>query len=273
MINFWPDMDLDSYINLKGRVETRMKALVMTSTGDDNLLSPEEQGDLEYRREQLKRLQTEVVDLEEMGTGVSITDLGLNEFRMEVMEYAKHHPELENTPGGISAVTQAQPDAPAGVIFVLKNVHNEVNINDRNRLHPYYLVYLTEEGEIVYDHLSPRSTLETMRQLCHGKTEPLQALCRAFNEETRCGEEMQLYSDLLEDAGIGNASVVVAATDDDNINCMLAQMARRIYDVGEVFARLNDTDKEHLIGGLNIKAIYPARLSIEKFKELSSIAF
>ena len=79
--------------------------------------------------------------------------------------------------------------------------------------------------------------------------------------------------DLLEDAGIGNASVVVAATDDDNINCMLAQMARRIYDVGEVFTRLNDTDKEHLIGGLNIKAIYPARLSIEKFKELSSIAF
>ena len=212
LINFWPDMDLDSYINLKGRVETRMKALVMTSTGDDNLLSPEEQGDLEYRREQLKRLQTEVVDLEEMGTGVSITDLGLNEFRMEVMEYAKHHPELENTPGGISAVTQAQPDAPAGVIFVLKNVHNEVNINDRNRLHPYYLVYLTEDGEIVYDHLSPRSTLETMRQLGHGKTEPLQALCRAFNEETRCGEEMQLYSDLLEDAVL---SIVDAKEDSD----------------------------------------------------------
>lgn len=98
LINFWPDMDLDSYINLKGRVETRMKALVMTSTGDDNLLSPEEQGNLEYRREQLKRLQTEVVDLEEMGTGVSITDLGLNEFRMEVMEYAKRHPELELMP-------------------------------------------------------------------------------------------------------------------------------------------------------------------------------
>ena len=212
LINFWPDMDLDSYINLKGRVETRMKALVMTSTGDDNLLSPEEQGNLEYRREQLKRLQTEVVDLEEMGTGVSITDLGLNEFRMEVMEYAKRHPELETTPGGISAVTQALPDAPAGVVFVLKNVHNEININDRNRLHPYYLVYLTEEGEIVYDHLSPRSTLETMRQLCHGKTEPIQALCRAFNEETRCGEEMQLYSDLLEEAVL---SIVDAKEDSD----------------------------------------------------------
>ena len=212
LINFWPDMDLDSYINLKGRVETRMKALIMTSTGDDNLLSPEEKGDLEYRREQLKRLQTEVVDLEEMGTGISITDLGLNEFRMEVMEYAKRHPELETTPGGISAVTLALPDAPAGVVFVLKNVHNEVNINDRNRLHPYYLVYLTEEGEIVYDHLSPRSTLETMRQLCHGKTEPLQALCCAFNEETRCGEEMQLYSDLLENAVL---SIVDAKEDSD----------------------------------------------------------
>ena len=212
LINFWPDMDLDSYINLKGRVETRMKALVMTSTGDDNLLSPEEQGNLEYRREQLKRLQTEVVDLEEMGTGVSITDLVLNQIRMEVMEYAKRHPELETTPGGISAVTQALPDAPAGVVFVLKNVHNEININDRNRLHPYYLVYLTEEGEIVYDHLSPRSTLETMRQLCHGKTEPIQALCRAFNEETRCGEEMQLYSDLLEEAVL---SIVDAKEDSD----------------------------------------------------------
>ena len=212
LINFWPDMDLDSYINLKGRVETRMKALVMTSTGDDNLLSPEEQGNLEYRREQLKRLQTEVVDLEEMGTGVSITDLGLNEFRMEVMEYATPPPQRATPPGGISAVTQALPDAPAGVVFVLKNVHNEININDRNRLHPYYLVYLTEEGEIVYDHLSPRSTLETMRQLCHGKTEPIQALCRAFNEETRCGEEMQLYSDLLEEAVL---SIVDAKEDSD----------------------------------------------------------
>ena len=144
MINFWPDMQLDDYINLKARVETRMKALVMTSTGDDNLLSPEEQGDLEYRRKQLQRLQTEVVDLEDMGTGVSITDLGLNEFRMELMEYSKHHPELETCPGGISAVAAATPDAPAGVVFVLKNVHNEVNIDNRNRLHPYYLVYLTE---------------------------------------------------------------------------------------------------------------------------------
>lgn len=153
-----------------------MKALVMTSTGDDNLLSPEEQGDLEYRRQQLQRLQTEVVDLEEMGTGVSITDLGLNEFRMELLEYSKTHPELENSPGGISAVAAATPDAPPGVVFVLKNVHNEVDADQRNRLHPYYLVYLSEEGVTVHDHLSPKDTLDAMRQLCRGKDKPIEAL-------------------------------------------------------------------------------------------------
>ena len=93
LVNFWPDVDLDEYINLKGRVETRMKITVMTSTGDDNLLSPEEKGDLEYRRTQLKRLQEEVVDLEDMSTGISIMDLGLNEFRMDLLEYMRPTPK------------------------------------------------------------------------------------------------------------------------------------------------------------------------------------
>ena len=212
MINFWPDMQLDDYINLKARVETRMKALVMTSTGDDNLLSPEEQGDLEYRRDQLRRLQTEVVDLEDMNTGVSITDLGLNEFRMELMEYAKQHPELETAPGGISAVAAATADAPAGVIFICKNVHNEVNINDRNRLHPYYLVYLDQNGVTVHDHLSPKDTLDAMRQLCRGKSEPIESLCQAFNAETDDGRNMSEYSSLLEDAVL---SIVDVKEDSD----------------------------------------------------------
>ena len=212
LINFWPDMQLDDYINLKARVETRMKALVMTSTGDDNLLSPEEQGDLEYRKAQLQRLQTEVVDLEDMGTGVSITDLGLNEFRMELMEYAKTHPELETCPGGISAVAAATPDAPAGVVFILKNVHNEVNIDNRNRLHPYYLVYLTEDGVTVHDHLSPKDTLDAMRQLCRGKDKPIEELYRAFNQETEDGRNMAVYSSLLEDAVL---SILDAKEDSD----------------------------------------------------------
>ena len=212
MVNFWPDMKLDDYINLKARVEIRMKALVMTSTGDDNLLSPEEKGDLDYRREQLQRLQTEVVDLEDMKGGISITDLGLNEFRMELMEYAKTHPELEKTPGGISAVAAATPDAPAGVIFILKNVHHEVNVDNRNRLHPYYLVYLDEEGITIHDHLSPKATLDAMRQLCRGKTDPIPELYQAFNQETEDGRNMAVYSSLLEDAVL---SIVDAKEDSD----------------------------------------------------------
>lgn len=212
MINFWPDVQLDAYIDLRARVETRMKALVLSSTGDDNPLSPEEKGDLEYRREQLQRLRTEVVDLEDMHGGVSITDLGLNEFRMELLEYAKHHPELETCPGGISAVAAATPDAPPGVVFVLKNVHNEVNINDRNRLHPYYLVYLDEDGVTLHSHLCPKDILDAMRQLCRGQKQPDKALCRAFNAETDDGRKMQKYSDLLEDAVL---SFVDAKADSD----------------------------------------------------------
>lgn len=212
MINFWPDVQLDAYIDLRARVETRMKALVLSSTGDDNPLSPEEKGDLEYRREQLQRLRTEVVDLEDMHGGVSITDLGLNEFRMELLEYAKHHPELETCPGGISAVAAATPDAPPGVVFVLKNVHNEVNINDRNRLHPYYLVYLDEDGVTLHSHLCPKDILDAMRQLCRGQKQPDKALCRAFNAETDDGRKMQKYSDLLEDAVL---SIVDAKADSD----------------------------------------------------------
>ena len=212
MINFWPDVQLDAYIDLRARVETRMKALVLSSTGDDNPLSPEEKGDLEYRREQLQRLRTEVVDLEDMRGGVSITDLGLNEFRMELLEYAKHHPELETCPGGISAVAAATPDAPPGVVFVLKNVHNEVNINDRNRLHPYYLVYLDEDGVTLHSHLCPKDILDAMRQLCRGQKQPDKALCRAFNAEADDGRKMQKYSDLLEDAVL---SIVDAKADSD----------------------------------------------------------
>lgn len=212
MINFWPDVQLDAYIDLRARVEIRMKALVLSSTGDDNPLSPEEKGDLEYRREQLQRLRTEVVDLEDMRGGVSITDLGLNEFRMELLEYAKHHPELETCPGGISAVAAATPDAPPGVVFVLKNVHNEVNINDRNRLHPYYLVYLDEDGVTLHSHLFPKDILDAMRQLCRGQKQPDKALCRAFNVETDDGRKMQKYSDLLEDAVL---SIVDAKADSD----------------------------------------------------------
>lgn len=120
LVNFWPDMDLDEYINLKSRVETRMKISVMTSTGDDDLINAEEKGDLEYRRAQLKRLQEEVVDIEDMSSGISIMDLGLNEFRLDLLDYIKRNGDVENAPHGMHAVVEATGDTPPGVIFVLK---------------------------------------------------------------------------------------------------------------------------------------------------------
>ena len=138
LVNFWPDVDLDEYIDLKARVETRMKITVMTSTGDDDLLNAEEKGDLEYRRAQLKRLQEEVVDLEDMSGGVSITDLGLNEFRLDLLEYIRRHGDMEAMPHGLHAVVATTDDLPPGVVFVLKNVHETVNPGGQNRLHPFY---------------------------------------------------------------------------------------------------------------------------------------
>ena len=200
LVNFWPDMDLDEYINLKSRVETRMKISVMTSTGDDDLINAEEKGDLEYRRAQLKRLKEEVVDIEDMSSGISIMDLGLNEFRLDLLEYMKHHEKIETAPKGLHTVVSQTKDSPAGVIFVLRNVNDSVNIDSRNRIHPFYMVYISKEGEIVCDYLNPKNLLDTMRLLCRGKSEPQIELCRRFNAETDDGRKMGEISELLSEA-------------------------------------------------------------------------
>lgn len=197
LINFWPDMDLDEYINLKGRVETRMKISIMSSTGDDDLINAEEKGDLEYRKQQLKRLQEEVVDIEDMSTGISIMDLGLNEFRLDLLEYIKTHGDMDTKPKGLHAVVQSSEELPQGVIFVLKNVNNSVNIDYQNRIHPFYMVYIGMDGEIICDYLNPKQLLDDIRLLCRGKKEPIVDLCQKFNEETNDGKDMQELSNLL----------------------------------------------------------------------------
>ena len=200
LVNFWPDLDLDEYINLKARVETRMKISVLTSTGDDNPISPEEKGDLEYRMQQLKKLQEEVVDIEDMSTGISIMDLGLNEFRLDLLEYIKSHPDLENKPLGMHAVVRQTDELPEGVIFVLKNRNNGVNIDSLNRIHPFYMVYMGIDGEIVCDYLNPKKLLDNMRLLCRGKKEPVKTLYEKFDEETNDGRDMAEMSALLSES-------------------------------------------------------------------------
>lgn len=200
LVNYWPDMELDDYIKLKGRVESRMKATVITSTGDDNLLSANEKGDLEYRRNQLKKLQNEVVDIEDMDTGVNIMDLGLNEFRLDLLANLKEHPNMDLTPFGMSAVVSASELVEPGVMYVLKNKNNGVNIDRSNLLHPFYMVYLSHTGTVICDHLSPQKLLDKMRYACKDKTEPDKILCKQFNKETRDGKNMRHYSDLLQSA-------------------------------------------------------------------------
>ena len=200
LVNYWPDMELDDYIKLKGRVESRMKATVITSTGDDNLLSANEKGDLEYRRNQLKKLQNEVVDIEDMDTGVNIMDLGLNEFRLDLLANLKEYPNMDLTPFGMSAVVNASELVEPGVMYVLKNKNNGVNIDRSNLLHPFYMVYLSHTGTVICDHLSPKKLLDKMRYACKDKTEPDKMLCKQFNKETRDGKNMRHYSDLLQSA-------------------------------------------------------------------------
>lgn len=215
LVNFWPDVTLDEYIDLKAKVETRMKIVDMTATGDDNLLSDEEKTDLEYRKAQLKRLQEEVVDIEDMSTGISIMDLGLNEFRMDLLEYIKNHPDIDKAPFGLHSVAAASEETPAGVIYVLKNRSNSVNIDNQNRLHPFYMVYISNDGEVICDHLSPKQMLDKMRFLCKGKTEPIPELYRQFNKETRDGRNMSEFSKLLGDA-IASIIEVKEESDIDN---------------------------------------------------------
>lgn len=198
LVNYWPDITLDEYINLKERVENRMMIADVTATGDDNVLTAKS-SEIAYRKDQLRRLQEEVIELEDVKTGVSITDLGLNDFRMDLLNYVKEHDDLERMPNGMHAVVPADQDLGLGpgVIFALRNIHNGVNINQQNRLHPYYLVYISNGGEIVADHTEVKRLLDLMRSSCKGVSEPVQAVCRLFNVRTDDGRDMSGQSELL----------------------------------------------------------------------------
>jgi hypothetical protein len=197
LVNYWPDITLDEYIHLKERVENRMVIADVAATGDDNVLTAQA-NDVAYRKEQLRRLQDEVIDLEELKTGVNITDLGLNDFRMDLLNYVKSN-DLGSIPGGMHAVVPANPATGLvpGVIFTLRNRNEGVNLNQLNRLHPYYLVYISMNGEIINDHIDVKRLLDLARTSCKGIVSPIHEVCQLFNDETDDGREMKKYSGLL----------------------------------------------------------------------------
>jgi superfamily II DNA or RNA helicase len=198
LMNFWPQLSLDDYINLKNRVESKMFMVDITATGEDNVLT-NKSSDLLFRKKQLEKLQEEVVDIEEMGSGVSITDLGLNDFRMDLVNYINEHGSLDSVPNGVHSVCEKEleKEIKEGAIFVLKNINSDVNIDNTNQLHPFYLIYIQEDGEIISNHLNVKNTLDILRVISKGKDKPIKEVYELFNKETQDGKNMDKYSGLL----------------------------------------------------------------------------
>ena len=198
LVNYWPDITLDEYINLKERVENRMVIADVTATADDNVLIPQSQ-EISYRKEQLRRLQDEVIEMEDLKTGVNITDLGLNDFRMDLLNYVKQNGDLASIPNGMHAVVPARPDKGLlpGAIFALRNRNHGVNVNQQNRLHPYYLIYIGQDGSVIINHTESKPLLDLIRAACKGQQQPLLQACQSFNRHTHDGKDMHQYSDLL----------------------------------------------------------------------------
>ncbi|MBF7731113.1 helicase-related protein [Pseudomonas sp. N040] len=201
LVNYWPDISLDEYINLKERVENRMMIADVTATGDDNVLNAQA-NDVAYRKEQLRRLQDEVIEMEDIKTGVSITDLGLNDFRMDLLNYIKTNGDLEKAPSGMHAVVPARAELGLlpGVIFTLRNLNRGSSLNQQNRLHPFYLIYISMEGQIISDQTQAKRLLDLARSACKGHSLPIREAYEQFNQSTQDGRNMRVYSNLLDQA-------------------------------------------------------------------------
>lgn len=217
LVNFWPDISLDEYIRLKERVESRMVIADLAGTADDNVLTLES-SEAAFRKEQLRKLQDEVIELEDVRTGISITDLGLNDFRMDLLGYIKERDDLGSAPKGLHAVVPADRSRglEPGVIFALRNVNADDQLNRGNRLHPHYLVYLDDEGNVLADHTEAKRLLDLVRSACRPFEEPVLAAAHAFNERTEQGARMEKYSDLLTKA-IGSMIDVTERRDIDSL--------------------------------------------------------
>lgn len=207
LVNFWPNMELDEYINLEARVQNRMVMLDVSATGEENVISEKqsnEMNDLEYRRNQLKNLQDKVMDLEDISGNISITDLTLNDFKIDLMEYMKtHRDELDNAPTGMYAIVNLEDnlkdELKPGVIYTLKQV-KDVKTKEQNVLAPYYMVHIAFDGEIKYSFMQSKKLMDFYKKLCVGKSEVLSELVKQFNEETKDGCDMTQYSQLLKSA-------------------------------------------------------------------------
>ena len=203
LVNFWPNMDLDEYINLEGRVKNRMVMVDVSASGEENIIDKNQtMNDLDYRSKQLEELQDRVLDLEDIDNTISITDLTFNDFKIELMDYMKeHNGELEKAPKGIYSIIdipeELTDEVEPGVVFLLRQVTGTTETKERNPLSPYYLVYIGEDSKVKYNYINSKKVLDYYQKLCAGKDEVLHDLVKDFNRETNDGKDMEKYSSLL----------------------------------------------------------------------------
>ena len=205
LVNFWPTEDLDAYIDLAARVKGRMVLLDVSATGEENIIDEQkskEMNDLAYRKKQLQKLQSEVVDLEDISGGISITDLTFNDFKIDLMEYMKEHEEeLSHAPSGLYAIARISDNlrdaVRPGVIFVLRQIKGARQTKEQNPLFPYYLAYITEDGRVEANFMQAKQVLDYLKKFCFGQKTVAKDLADAFNAETKNGRHMEQYSALL----------------------------------------------------------------------------
>lgn len=196
MVNFFPALELNEYLNLEQRVKNKMNVTNIVSTGDEDLLTPE-MNDVNFRKKQLEKLKDRVIDIDEASDSISLTDLNMNEYLYELSEYIKRVPEVKKVPRGIYSVTDGESQ---GVIFCFKHKNDLSKPENDSSLYPYYLLYIDSNGEVVYQSNSTRNVLKEFRKICYKKAEPQLDIFKEFFEETNEVKDMSEYSELLNKA-------------------------------------------------------------------------
>ena len=196
MINFFPAMELNDYLGLEQRVKGKMTTLNLVSTGDEDILTPE-MNDFNFRRRQLERLQAEVIDIEDASENISLTDLNMNEYLNELSEYIQSVPQIKKIPKGIYSVTDSEHK---GVLFCFKHRNDMEKPKSDSSLYPYYLIYILNDGTVLYGNGQAREVVKQFRKLCYGKSTPVMELFGRFFERTKNATKMEFYSDLLNKA-------------------------------------------------------------------------
>ncbi len=196
MINFFPAMELNEYLGLEQRVKGKMITMNLVSTGDEDILTPE-MNDFNFRKRQLERLQQEVIDIEEASENISLTDLNMNEYLNELSEYIHSVPEIKKVPRGIYSVTDGKH---TGVLFCFKHRNDMDKPKSDSSLYPYYLIYILNDGTVLYGNGQAREVVKQFRKLCYGKSVPVMELFGKFFERTKNVTKMEFYSELLNKA-------------------------------------------------------------------------